>query len=221
MNLKTWLAVDHYFSDCFTPEDEIAKAILANCKRENLPDIQVSSHQAMLLHIFIKMQKAKNVLEIGTLGGYSTIHMARALDDDGHITTIEYDKKHAKVAADNFKQAGLSEKITLINSDGESVLKQMIKEEAPAFDFIFLDADKKSNPIYLELCLQLVRPGSVIICDNIVRNGEVLDENSSDENVQGIRNFCHDISQKSNLITSAIQTVGSKGYDGFSITFIQ
>lgn len=216
-----WKDVDNYFADCFLKEDKILEAVLANCQKNELPDIHVSNHQAMLLHILVKMQKAKKVLEIGTLGGYSSIHMARALSDDGHLTTIEYEKKHAQVAAENFKMAGLSDKITLIHKDGKSALKTLIEEGHKDFDFVFMDADKQSNSIYLELCLKLVKKGAVIICDNIVREGYVIDADSDDEQVQGARKFCENLSHKGKVITSAIQTVGSKGYDGFSISFVE
>ncbi len=221
MSLKIWTNIDNYFTHCFIPEDEILQAVLQNCKQNELPDIQVSNHQAMFLHILVKMQKAKNILEVGTLGGYSSIHMARALENDGHLTTIEYEEKHAKVAAENFKIAGLSHKITLIHNDGKSALKKLIAEEHRAFDFVFLDADKRSNPIYLELCLKLVKKGAVIICDNIVREGEIITCHTDDKDVEGIRHFCKNLSQKHHIITSAIQTVGSKGHDGFSISFVQ
>ncbi len=218
---KVWENIDDYFSNCFIKEDKILQAVLENCKQKGLPDIRVSNHQAMLLHILVKMQQAKNILEIGTLGGYSAIHMARALGEDGHLTTVEYEREHAEVAAENFEKAGLRDKITLIHSDGKSALQKLIAKNGPAFDFVFLDADKRSNPVYLELCLQLVKKGAVIVCDNIVREGQIMDSYTEDKDIQGIRKFCQTISQKDHLITSAIQTVGSKGYDGFSLTFVQ
>ncbi len=215
-----WRKVDNYFADCFFKEDKILEFVLENCQKNGLPDIQVSSHQGMLLHILAKMQKAKKILEIGTLGGYSSIHMARALDDEGHLTTIEYEEKHAKVAAENFNQAGLSDKITLIHKDGKSALNALIDAGEKDFDFVFIDADKPSNSTYLELSLKLAKKGAVIICDNIVREGHVIDAASHDEQVQGARQFCENISHKEKLITAGLQTVGSKGYDGFSISFV-
>lgn len=221
MDQETWSKVDSYFSALLAPNDELLKQVLQNCEDAGLPDIQVTPCQARFLQLIAKIQGARRILEIGTLGGYSTIWLARALDEDGIVVTIEFDEKHASVALKNFRLSGLAERIQLINNDAQEALKEMISEGAEPFDLIFIDADKENNPHYLRLSLKLARPGTVIICDNVVRDGEITDESSDDPQVLGTREFFTELAKRPTLASTAIQTVGDKGYDGFSITVVE
>ena len=193
-------------------------AALADSEAAELPAINVTASQGKLLHLLVKMMGAKNVLEIGTLGGYSTIWMARALPEGGKLTTIEYEKKHADVAAKNIERAGLSDRVEIINSSAIEALPGLTG--AAPFDLFFIDADKESTAAYFAWAMKRSRPGSVIVVDNVVRNGEVIDEHSEDEMVQGIRRFVQVLSAEPRASATAIQTVGAKGYDGFVVVLV-
>ncbi|MCH8977864.1 MAG: O-methyltransferase [Armatimonadetes bacterium] len=218
MPIEQWTAVDSYFEDLLIGNDPVLQAALADSDAAGLPAINVTPTQGKLLHILVKMQRAKNVLEIGTLGGYSTIWMARALPENGKLTTIEYEKKHADVAAKNIDRAGLSDKVEIINAAAIEALPSLTAK-AP-FDLVFVDADKESTAAYFAWAMKLSRPGTVIIVDNVVRKGEVIDQNSEDESVQGIRRFHDVLSADPRATATAIQTVGAKGYDGFTIVIV-
>ncbi|MBU6238868.1 MAG: O-methyltransferase [Planctomycetes bacterium] len=219
MNNEIWSAVDRYFQDAFLKRDEILESVLERCRQAGLPDINVSPCQGQLLAIVTKISKAKRILEIGTLGGYSTIWFARALPSDGMILSIELMEDYAKLARENITLAHVDRKAMVICGDARMVMERLIDDAVEPFDLIFIDADKPSNPIYLALAVKLARSGTVIISDNVVREGAVADENTVDPKVIGIRQYCEDLS-KLGWESTAIQTVGVKGYDGFSITMV-
>ena len=172
------------------------------------------------MQILARMQGARNILEIGTLAGYSTIWLARAVPSDGCVVTLEADPKHAEVAINNIARANLSEIVDVRVGKAVETLSQLVQEGTGPFDFIFIDADKPNNPTYLEWSLKLSRPGTVIVGDNVVRNGEVANPESTDPKVQGVRQFCELMAAEPRLSATAIQTVGCKGYDGFAIALV-
>lgn len=221
MNQEIWTRVDDYFAGLFAQEDDILKTVLRNSADEGLPPYHVSPCQGKFLQLLIEIQNSKRVLEIGTLGGYSTIWMARALGGNGLIVTIEAVEKHAAVAARNFELARQSNIIRLIHDDAKNALQLLINDGNEPFDLIFIDADKPSNPVYLDLAFQLSRPGTIIVGDNVVREGEVTNQNLSDDKVRGVRKYCQGLSENPLLNSTAIQTVGSKGYDGFTLTVVK
>jgi predicted O-methyltransferase YrrM len=212
---KTWDAVDEYYAKVFGASDPVMTKVLAASKKAGLPDIQVSPLQGRLLMLLAQSMGAKRILEVGTLGGYSTIWMARALPADGMLVTLEYEKLHAEVAAKNIAMADLAEKIQVRQGAGADSMAALVKEKAASFDFVFIDADKPGYPAYLEWALKLTRPGSLIVADNMVRQGKVADADSRDAAVQGARKFNALVSKNPKLEATAVQTVGSKGYDGF------
>lgn len=212
-----WAQVDAWFSEKLAPEDSDLKYALANNSDQGLPTHDVSSLQGKMLAIFMQMSRAVRVLEIGTLGGYSTIWMAKALPPHGSITTIEFNEHHAEVASQNLNKAGLAERVTLHRGAALGVLPTL---DAP-FDLIFIDADKVNNPHYLEWAIRLSKPGTVIIGDNTVRGGNVIDSSSEDPNVIGLRKFVEMISEDERLEATAVQTVGEKGWDGFVIAIVK
>lgn len=212
-----WAQVDAWFSEKLAPEDSDLKYALANNSDQGLPTHDVSSLQGKMLAIFMQMSRAVRVLEIGTLGGYSTIWMAKALPPHGSITTIEFNEHHAKVASQNLNKAGLAERVTLHRGAALGVLPTL---DAP-FDLIFIDADKVNNPHYLEWAIRLSKPGTVIVGDNTVRGGNVIDSSSEDPNVIGLRKFVEMISEDERLEATAVQTVGEKGWDGFVIAIVK
>jgi len=212
-----WAQVDAWFSEKLAPEDSDLKYALANNSDQGLPTQDVSSLQGKMLAIFMQMSRAVRVLEIGTLGGYSTIWMAKALPPHGSITTIEFNEHHAEVASQNLNKAGLAERVTLHRGAALGVLPTL---DAP-FDLIFIDADKVNNPHYLEWAIRLSKPGTVIVGDNTVRGGNVIDSSSEDPNVIGLRKFVEMISEDERLEATAVQTVGEKGWDGFVIAIVK
>ncbi|MBD8119551.1 O-methyltransferase [Pantoea agglomerans] len=212
-----WAQVDAWFSEKLAPEDSDLKYALANNSDQGLPTHDVSSLQGKMLAIFMQMSRAVRVLEIGTLGGYSTIWMAKALPPHGSITTIEFNEHHAEVASQNLNKAGLAERVTLHRGAALGVLPTL---DAP-FDLIFIDADKVNNPHYLEWAIRLSKPGTVIVGDNTVRGGNVIDSSSEDPNVIGLRKFVEMISEDERLEATAVQTVGEKGWDGFVIAIVK
>jgi predicted O-methyltransferase YrrM len=212
-----WAQVDAWFSEKLAPEDSDLKYTLANNSDQGLPTHDISSLQGKMLAIFMQMSRAVRVLEIGTLGGYSTIWMAKALPPHGSITTIEFNEHHAEVASQNINKAGLAERVTLHRGAALEVLPTL---DAP-FDLIFIDADKVNNPHYLEWAIRLSKPGTVIVGDNTVRGGNVIDSTSEDPNVLGLRKFVGMISEDERLEATAVQTVGEKGWDGFVIAIVK
>ncbi|MCM3290373.1 O-methyltransferase [Paenibacillus sp. MER 180] len=211
----TWTAVDHYFNQQLIPSDPVLEAVLAANAAAGLPAHDVSPNQGKLLHLLAKLQAARTILEIGTLGGYSTIWFARALPQDGRVYTLEASLKHAEVAQSNLLNAGVADKVEIRTGLAADSLAQLEEEARGPFDLIFIDADKQGNPEYLKWALKLSRPGTLIIGDNVVRGGAVVDEYSDDPSVLGVRSFFELIAAEPRLNATAIQTVGSKGYDGF------
>lgn len=212
-----WSAVDDYFSGLLAPSDAHLRAALIENNACGLPAHDVSATQGKMLALFARMVGAKRILEIGTLGAYSTIWMARALPADGKIVTIEFNEKHAAVARKNINRAGLDDVIDLHVGSALDVLPMLT---AP-FDMIFIDADKPNNPNYIRWALKLSRPGTVIIGDNVVRGGAVSDPTSDDANVKGVREFLEIIANEPRLDATAIQTVGEKGWDGFCLAIVR
>jgi predicted O-methyltransferase YrrM len=220
MSATQWAAVDQFLTEALLPRDEVLEKVLERCAAADLPPISVSPAQGRFLHLLAKISGARNVLEVGTLGGYSSIWLARALPMHGRLLTIELDPRHADVARDNIEQAGLSELIEIRRGCAREVLPGLATEGLSPFDFVFIDADKESTAEYFEWSLQLTRPGSVIVVDNVVRNGAVFDPNSDDSSVQGIRRFIAAVAEDSRVTMTALQTVGVKGYDGFAIGIV-
>jgi predicted O-methyltransferase YrrM len=220
MSQKTWSAVDDYIVELLMPADTVLEAALRSNRSRGLPAIDVSPAQGKLLYLLARMNNAKRILEIGTLGGYSTIWLARALPVDGKVVTLELEPHHADVAQVNFKMAGLSELIDLRVGPALKSLEALGAEKAEPFDLVFIDADKPNNPNYLRWAMRLSRPGTVIVCDNVIRDGAVLDKDGNDPNVEGARAAFSFLAKEAGLEATAIQTVGAKGYDGFAIAIV-
>jgi len=218
MSQEQWTAVDRYITDLFIPSDSALDAALADSDAAGLPSIHVSPVQGKLLHLLARLQGARNILEIGTLGGYSTIWLARALPAGGRLITLEASSKHAEVARANLARAGLAEIVDVRLGKALDTLPQ-IADKGP-FDLIFIDADKSGYPDYLPWALQLSRPGSLIIADNVVRKGGVADAANPDPNVQGVRRFSELLAGEPRIESTVLQTVGSKGYDGFAVSLV-
>ncbi len=220
MTQELWTSVDAYLTDTLVRQDQHLDNAVAASDAGGLPSIQVSPPQGKLLEIMIQMMGARNILEVGTLGGYSTIWMTRSLPDDGRMVTLEIDPKHADVARENFKRAGLEEKIDLRVGNARDILPKMIEDGYGPFDFVFIDADKASNPDYFGWALEMSRPGTVIIVDNVIRDGHVVEEDSTDESVKGVRRLNELMANSPRVTATALQTVGVKGYDGFSVAIV-
>ena len=216
-----WTAVDTYFAGRLVGTDPRLDVVSANARAAGLPEYQVSELQGAFLRIVVMMTGASRVLEVGTLGGYSTVWLAGALPDGGTVVTIEADPDHAAVAHRSFRECGLNDRIDLHRGDASSVLDAMIDAAEAPFDLVFIDADKRSNAAYLQKSLRLCRPGSVIITDNVVRDGRVIDEDDQDPSVIGVRTFVDRLGGESRLVSAAIQTVGTKGYDGFTVSVVR
>ena len=220
MNEELWTDVDSYLVAQLVPADEALEHALRASDEGGLPQISVAPNQGKLLTLLAKMTGASRILEIGTLGGYSTIWLARALPSDGTLISLELEPHHADVARSNLAHAGLESLVTILVGPATTSLEKLIDDGTDPFDFIFIDADKEGYPRYLDLSLQLARAGTVIVADNVVRNGEVIDSNSSDERVHGVRSFLEKAAANANIDATAVQTVGSKGYDGFALLLV-
>jgi predicted O-methyltransferase YrrM len=220
MTQETWTAVDNYINDQLVPSNPALDAALEACTAAGLPAISVTPSQGKLLHLLARLQGAKNILEIGTLGGYSTIWLARALPANGRLVTLEADPKHAQVANANIARAGLAHLVELREGRALDTLPELAAEGLESFDLIFIDADKQNNPHYLEWALRLSHKGSLIIIDNVVREGEVVEAESADPNIQGVRRLFEMLAEEPRVLSTAVQTVGSKGYDGFAIALV-
>jgi predicted O-methyltransferase YrrM len=219
---ETWSSVDRYFSDLLFPPDRALDAALDASVAAGLPAINVSPHQGKLLMLLARMHGARRILEIGTLAAYSTIWLARGLpaDGSGRVITLEYDPKHAAVARENLERAGLTDVVDLRVGAALDTLPRIAEEGGGPFDFIFIDADKVNYPSYWTWSLSLSRPGTLIIIDNVVRNGGIVDANSRDGNIQGVRRFNDLLAAETRVTATAIQTVGAKGYDGFAVALV-
>lgn len=217
---EKWSAVDRYITELLIPSDAALDAALQASAAAGLPQIQVSPPQGKLLLLLAQLQGARSILEIGTLGGYSTIWLARALPADGRLVTLEANVKHAEVARSNIARAGLSNVIDLRLGRALDTLPELAAEGRGPFDLIFIDADKSSTVEYFEWALKLSRRGSAILVDNVVRNGDIIDSANRDPDVQGIRRFNEVLAADSRVSATTIQTVGSKGYDGFALALV-
>ncbi len=217
MTEETWIAVDRFFCDHLVPSDEVLDAVLEESAAAGLPDIQLAPNQAALLQMLARLQGASRLLEIGTLGGYSGIWLARALPEGGRLVTVEANPHHAEVARRNFERADVLHKVDLRLGPAADVLPAIAREGGDPFDLVFIDADKRSIPLYFDWALRLTRPGSLIIVDNVVRRGEVAVASSANEDVQGVRRFIQSLKGDDRVQATALQTVGTKGYDGFAI----
>jgi predicted O-methyltransferase YrrM len=219
MSQETWTAVDKYIGDMLVGSDAALEESVRQSEAAGLPSIQVSPPQGKLLHILALSIGAQRILEIGTLGGYSTIWMARALPDDGELITLEIDPKHADVAKANIERAGLAKIVRVEVGDAREILPSVAEKDGK-FDLIFIDADKPSNPFYFEWALKMSHKGSLIIIDNVVRDGAVIDESSDDASVQGVRRINEILATEKRVSSTVIQTVGVKGYDGLAVAFV-
>ena len=219
MNEKLWSAVDNYIVEKLVGADDLPSVLAANADA-GLRPIDVSAAQGKFLSLLVRITGARRILEIGTLGGYSTIWMARALPPGGQLVTLEYEPHHARVAAANIAAAGLTDTVTIHIGAAAETLPRIAAEKPAPFDLIFIDADKPGNPIYLDWALKLSRPGTVIVLDNVVRDGRVIDPSSTDPNVVGSRAAFDIIGASPRLDATALQTVGSKGWDGFAIMVV-
>ena len=220
MTQEQWTAVDRYLNELLVrPESTLGEVETASAAA-GLPPIQVSPPQGKLLQLIARIGGTRNILEIGTLGGYSTIWLARSLPPGGHLVTLEANPRHAAVARANLAHAGLEGVAEVREGQALDSLPKLAAEGREPFDFIFIDADKPSYPEYLTWALRLSRRGSVILADNVVRGGAVADPSSTDPNVQGVRRFHELLATETRVSATAIQTVGSKGYDGFALAFV-
>jgi predicted O-methyltransferase YrrM len=221
MTQETWTAVDHYISHVFGLSDDVLEAALRESDAAGLPAIAVSVPQGKLLNLLGQLCHARRILEIGTLGGYSTIWMARALAPGGDLITLEIDPKHAEVARKNIARAGFSDRVDVRVGPAIEWLPQIVDENKDPFDLIFIDADKPSIPDYFAWSLRLSRPGTVIIVDNVVREGAVTDAASEDASVKGVRRLNEMLAAEPRVSATVIQTVGTKGYDGFAVVLVR
>lgn len=220
MNQAQWTAVDQYINDLLIPSDPVLEAALQAAEAAKLPPAQVAPNQGKLLAILAQSIKARSILEIGTLGGYSTIWLARALPPDGKLITLEVDPKHAEVARANLIRAEVDKLVEVRVGPALDTLPKIAAEGHAPFDFVFIDADKANNTNYFNWALKLTHLGSVIIVDNVIRNGEVVDANSTDPSVRGVRQFNTALAAESRVMATQLQTVGSKGYDGFAMALV-
>jgi predicted O-methyltransferase YrrM len=212
--------IDRYLSSLLAPHDAALDAALSSSAAAGLPEIQVSPTHGKLLHLLARLQNARAILEIGTLGGYSAIWLARALAPGGKLITLEFDPKHAEVARANIARAGLADRVDIrIGAALDTLPKIAAAKEGP-FDLVFIDADKVHNPDYFAWALKLTRPGSLVIVDNVVREGSVLDASSADTAVQGTRRLLEAMAAEPRVTATAIQTIGLKGHDGFAVALV-
>jgi predicted O-methyltransferase YrrM len=217
MDNELWTNVDNYLVSTLAPSDPFLDAALADSAAGGLPQINVAPNQGKLLELLAKINGSRRILEIGTLGGYSTIWLARALPADGALVTLELEAHHADVARINVDRAGLGELVDIRVGPAAASLRTMIADGVEPFDFAFIDADKEGYAEYFSLTLKLSRPGTVIVADNVVREGGVIDPHNADERVIGIRKFLDMVKGDQRVSGTAVQTVGSKGYDGFAL----
>ncbi|PRF42931.1 O-methyltransferase [Burkholderia multivorans] len=220
MDQDQWNRVDAYFSATLVPSDDVLDAALAASEAAGLPAINVAPNQGKLLQLLATIRGARRILEVGTLGGYSTIWLARALPPGGRLVTLELNPAHAAVATQNIARAGFADVVSVVVGSAKDSLARLIVDGEAPFDFIFIDADKDNNRAYLDAALKLSRPGTVIVVDNVVRRGRVADPDNRDPDVVGVREGFARIVAEPKLTTTAVQTVGQKGWDGFSISIV-
>jgi predicted O-methyltransferase YrrM len=220
VNDPIWNTVDEYFASALVPPDEALEAAQRAAADGGLPPISVSALQGQLLHLLARIAGATRILEIGTLGGYSTIWLARALPSAGHLISLEIDPHHAEVARANLDRAGVGAGVRIIVGRAADSLGVLAAEDPAPFDLVFIDADKASNAVYFEWALRLSHPGTVIVIDNVVRGGGVADASSQDADILGVRRLLEVMAADRRIEATAIQTVGVKGYDGFALAVV-
>ncbi|WP_407320307.1 O-methyltransferase [Isoptericola halotolerans] len=216
-----WSDVDDYLAGELVAEDEALVAARELGRERGLPPIEVAPNQGAFLALIARMAGARRVLELGTLAGYSTIWLARAVGDQGHVTTVELDPRHAEVAQENLSRAGVGDRVQIEVGPALDVLTGLADAGTEPFDLVFIDADKANMAAYLELALRLTHAGSVVVGDNVVRRGAVVDPSSDDPSVQGARAFLRGLGSDPRLEATALQTVGSKGWDGFAVARVR
>ncbi|HWT87701.1 MAG TPA: O-methyltransferase [Candidatus Angelobacter sp.] len=219
MSQELWTKVEEYFAPV-VQEDDALRVAAKEGEKAGLPPIAVSPNEGKLLLLMAKIVGSRKILEVGTLAGYSTIWLARGLSAGGRLITLEYEKKHADVARKNIERAGLAGIVDIRVGDATKTMPELLKEGAGPFDLIFLDANKDGYPAYFGWALQLSRKGTVIIADNVVRDGGVIDAESKDASIQGVRRLNEMLAAEKRVSATAIQTVGSKGYDGFAVALV-
>lgn len=219
--MDKWKNVDDFFMKTVIRQNDALLHALEISREKGLPEWEVSPEQGQFLYILAKMKNAKRILELGTLGGYSTIWLGYTLPEDGKLISLEYNHEYAEIAKSNIAYARLKDKVTIIEGKAVDIMQELIEHKEEPFDMIFIDADKPNNPLYLELAIKLSKKGTVIYGDNIVREGHLADTDSDDPKVQGVRKYIYDLGNISNVMTTGIQTVGCKGYDGFSLSIVE
>jgi len=220
MEYNIFSKVDNYISNLLANEDIALTNVIKSLNDENIPQMSVSANHGKLLQVLMISCNAKRVLELGTLGGYSTIWMARGLPADGKIITLDVDKRYADVAKKNIENAGIAQKVEIKIGNALDILGNLIDQQEEPFDFIFIDADKPPYKEYFELAIKLSRSGTIIVCDNVVREGKILDANSSDEKVKGVQRLNESLKKNKNVTATIIQTVGVKEHDGMVIAVV-
>ena len=221
MTQEQWNRVDDYISGLFVGDDDALDAALKASDAAGLPSIQVAANQGKLLMLLARAMHARNILEIGTLGGYSAIWLARAIPRGGRLVTLELEQKHADVARKNLARAGVGDRVEVRVGPALESMKRLVDEKHPPFDFIFIDADKTGYPDYLTWSLKLSRPGTLIIVDNVVRDGKIADANSDDPNVQAVRRMHGMLASEPRVSATVLQMVGTKGYDGWAVALVK
>ncbi len=217
---QLWAQVDEFLAQHLTPSDAALENALVTSAAAGLPAISVTATQGKLLQLLVQMRGARRILELGTLGGYSTIWMGRALPADGELLTLEIDPTHAAVARHNIDRAGLADRVQVVLGPARETLAKLAADRVEPFDFVFIDADKANIDAYFEASLALSRPGTVIVVDNVIRQGHVVEAESDDANVRGVRRLFDKLSRESRVSSTAVQTVGGKGYDGFILSVV-
>ena len=220
MSEDLFAAVEKQVTERFVPEDSVLKVALRSMKEAGMPEINVTPNQGKLLHLLARLGGAKRILEIGTLGGYSTIWLARALPEEGRLISLELDPDYAEVARENIRAAGLSEKVSIRTGPALASLREMIDQGEEPFDFIFIDADKPLYLQYFQFSFSLSHPGTLIVADNVVREGKVLEREPSDEKVEGVQRLLDYLTNTDQATTTVLQTVGEKGHDGMVLSIV-
>jgi predicted O-methyltransferase YrrM len=220
LSWEVWNSVDEFVGETLLDSDPVLEAALKASADGGLPPIAVSPPQGRFLQLLARIHGARSILELGTLGGYSTILLARALPPDGRLVTLELNGDYAEVARANIERAGLSERVELRVGPAQAGLQELIAQGAGPFDLVFIDADKSSTPTYFELSLKLVRPGGIILVDNVVRDGALVDPDTEDKGAIGMRRFHELAGRQAGVQATTIQTVGLKGYDGFTLVLV-
>jgi caffeoyl-CoA O-methyltransferase len=221
LDTERFAAVDDYINALFAPQDAALEAAVQSLAEAEMPHIHVTPSQGKLLHVLALLCGARSILEIGTLSGYSAIWMARALPPDGRLITLESDAKHASVARQNIARAGIAAQIEVREGIALDVLPRLLEEGAGPFDMVFVDADKESYTDYLRWSLRLARPGTLIVADNVIRKGRVLDEAGGDAGLAGIQQFNAALAAEPALSTTIVPTIGAKGYDGLALAIVR